>query len=91
MWSRDCSEEGAYMRQQLRRRFWIEIAIAAASLGLLVLTMLWEEWIELLFGVSPDGGSGELEWAITSVVVVLTVASLVLARLEWRRAALSPA
>ena len=79
------------MRRQVRGRFWIEAGLAALSLGLLVLTFVWDEWIEILFGVSPDGGSGELEWLVAAVMVIVTVAFLVLARLEWRRAAVQPA
>ena len=79
------------MKQPVRRRFWIEIAAAAVSFVLLALTLVWEEWIELLFNLSPDGGSGELEWVITGVTLVATVTFLFLARVEWRRAAMQPA
>ena len=79
------------MKQPVRRRFWIEIAAAATSLVLLVLTLVWEAWIELLFGVSPDGGTGELEWVIAGVTLAATLVFLALARIEWRRAAVQPA
>jgi hypothetical protein len=79
------------MRQQMRRRFWIELAAAAVSFALLALTLAWEEWIELLFGVSQDSGSGALEWSITGLTLLCTVAFLLLARIEWRRAAPQPA
>ena len=80
-----------FMSQQVRGRFWIEIAAATVSLVLLVLTFVWEEWIELLFGVSPDAGSGALEWSITGLTLALTIVFLALARVEWRRAAVQPA
>jgi hypothetical protein len=79
------------MKQPVRRRFWIEVAAATASLALLALTLVWDEWIELAFHVSPDGGSGELEWAVSGMTLVLTVVFLALARLEWRRTAPQPA
>ena len=74
------------MKRRLRRRFWIETAAAVISLVLLVVTLVTEEWIEVVFGVSPDGGSGDLEWLVTAGFLVVTVTSLALARLEWRRA-----
>lgn len=52
------------------RRFWTEIGLGAACLVLLVLTAAWPEWIEAIFGVEPDGGSGALEWALVVVLAV---------------------
>ena len=76
------------MKQQVRRRFWIEVILAAVNVALLALTVVWTEWIELVFHVDPDAGSGELEWAIAGVTLVLTLVFSMLARLEWRRASL---
>ena len=42
----------------VRKRFWIEAALAVAGLALAVLTMAWPEWIEEIFGIEPDGGNG---------------------------------
>ena len=49
-------------------------------------TLLWKDWIEIVFDIDPDAGSGALEWAIVAVTLVSTVLFLVLARSEWRRA-----
>ena len=65
-------------------RFWIETALAVLTGILVVVTVITREWIELLFGVDPDGGDGSLEWAIVAVLAVLTVAFAALARAEWR-------
>ena len=66
-----------------RIRFWIEVALAVIAAALAVLTLITREWIELLFGVDPDQGSGALEWAI---VIALFVAAVVLALVaRWDR------
>ena len=52
----------------------------------LLLTLVTREWIELLFRVDPDHGSGSLEWLVVVAALVATVTFSVLARLEWQRA-----
>ena len=68
-----------------RRRFLVETALAVVSAALLLLTLLWKDWIELVFRVDPDGGSGALEWAITAVALAVAVASGVLAHRDRPR------
>jgi hypothetical protein len=75
------------MGRTVRIRFWVEAALALLTAGLFALTLISREWIELLFGVEPDGGDGSLEWAIVVVLLVATVVLGWLARVEWRRAA----
>ena len=53
---------------------------------LLVVTLISHEWIELLFKVDPDGGSGELEWLVFAVLLVISLVTFFMARTEWRRA-----
>ncbi|MGW5153676.1 hypothetical protein [Rhodococcus koreensis] len=51
--------------------------------GLAILTLITREWIEVLFGVDPDNGSGALEWAI---VIALFAAAVALAAIAaWDR------
>jgi DMSO/TMAO reductase YedYZ heme-binding membrane subunit len=73
------------MKPQLRTRFWIEAALAGVSAFLFVLTLFWTEWIEAIFGVDPDGGSGRLEWAFVAALLVVTLVFTLLARSERRR------
>lgn len=79
------------MPQHLRQRFWLDLALALVSIVLLVMTLLWKDWIELAFGIDPDAGSGAVEWAIVGLTIVLALAFSALARSEWRRAATAPA
>lgn len=74
------------MDRNARRRFLIETALAVVGGLLGVLTLVTPDWVELVFHVEPDHGSGALEWAL---VIALVSASIVfggLARAEWRRA-----
>lgn len=76
---------GGLMRSRLRGRFWIEAGLGALSSALFTLTLVLPDWIELVFGVDPDQHSGSLEWVITGVLGVMTVAAVVLARRECER------
>ena len=73
-----------------RKRFWVETILACLSGGLTALTLIWHNWIELLFEVEPDGGDGSFEWALVVVLLAATVVFSVLARIEWRRARTQP-
>ena len=71
----------------MRRRtllVWVETALAAASACLFLLTLVWREWIEAVFGFEPDGGDGSLELAIPVVLLSITITLSLLARLDWR-------
>jgi hypothetical protein len=71
-----------------RVRFWVEAAWAAAGLVLAVLTLVTRDWVELVTGTDPDGGSGALEWGVVAALLVLALAVLggTLATAEWRHA-----
>lgn len=73
------------MKRKMRQVFWWEVAGAVLSAGLLVATLINREWIEVVFRIDPDGGSGTLEWAIVVILAALTLLSLTLVGREWRR------
>jgi len=75
------------MLRKARVRFWIEIVLAAVTIALLLLTLISRDWIEEVFGVDPDAGSGALEWGIVIALAVATVAFSLMARAEWKRGA----
>lgn len=75
------------MKATLSRRFWIEAGLAFLSTGLTVLSLVSRDWIEALFKVEPDGGSGLLEWVIVGTALAATIVFTALTRLEWRKCA----
>lgn len=74
------------MHSQPRRRFWIGLTSALASGVFAVVTLVWPDWIERVFGIEPDQGSGALEWVIVAVAFAISLGSAFVARLEWQRA-----
>jgi hypothetical protein len=74
------------MRNTLRRRFWFETGMAIVTGVLFVITLVRNDWIEIVFGVDPDNNNGTLEWLIVGVLLVVTIALFILASYEWRRA-----
>jgi hypothetical protein len=72
--------------RRLRSRFWVETGLAALSGILVVMTIIWNDWAELIFGIDPDEGNGSFEVAVTLIAVALTILFAFAARIEWRRA-----
>ena len=64
----------------------IEFVLGLVSSFLFVLTLVTREWIEIVFGFEPDGGSGALEWGITFGFGLAAVSLFLLARRDRRRA-----
>jgi len=74
------------VKRRIRTRYWYELAGAVLSALLFAVTLVWPNWIELLFEAEPDAGSGELEWLIAGAFLALTVAFSILARREQHQA-----
>jgi hypothetical protein len=66
--------------------FWVESALAAVTAFLLVLTAVWHDWIEGVFGFDPDHHNGSFEWEFVALCLLLTVTLTTLARRSWTRA-----
>jgi hypothetical protein len=72
--------------KSFRRRFWVEISLAAFTGLLAIITPIFPDWIEFVSGWDPDQHDGSVEWLIVAGLFVVTVAMAALAGLEWRRA-----
>lgn len=68
-------------------RYWAEMAASIASALLFFLTLARPDWIEAIFEVEPDGGSGALECVLVAVLLATTLGFSSFARRERRRAA----
>jgi hypothetical protein len=55
------------------------------SAGLLVVTLLWHDWIEIVFGVDPDEENGLVEALVSGTFLAMSLVFAVSSRLEWRR------
>jgi hypothetical protein len=60
-------------------------ALAATNAAIFVATAFWPDWIERVFDAVPDEGRGQFEWAIMAVTGLLSVALIIIVRIEWRR------
>ena len=73
------------MNSSPKNRPRVEFAIALLCGVLAFVTACWPDWVELVFGVDPDGGTGALEWGIVVLLVAASVVLVFIARHEWKR------
>ena len=71
----------------MRIRIWTETALAGLSAFLCLLTLVWKDWLEGVFGWDPDAHSGSAEWLIALVLLALALGLGFLARRDRRAAA----
>jgi len=69
---------------RLGRKLRIEVGCATLSASLFALTLVFPEWIEAVFGLDPDGGSGAAEFMAAAILLLAAVVSAALARRDFR-------
>jgi hypothetical protein len=69
---------------RVKRRFQVQVGLAALSASLCVITLVSKDWIELVFRVDPDRGSGSLEWVIVALTATAALTCGALARSGWK-------
>jgi hypothetical protein len=52
---------------------------------LAVSSMIWPNWIELLFDTDPDRGDGSFEWGIVVAFALAAIVFTIIARFEFSR------
>jgi hypothetical protein len=78
---------GAVTSRSPRTRFWIETVSGGLAAVLAIVTSVWPDWIEALFGADPDHGNGGVEWATVGLLAAVALSCAIAARVEWRRTA----
>ena len=68
-----------------RLRLYFEALVASVAGLLCVLTLIWRDWIEVMFGWDPDHHSGSLEWTVVVGLALASVFFAAMARTDWRR------
>jgi hypothetical protein len=64
------------------RRIRLFVTLAAIATILAVVTFVWHDWVELVFGVEPDDGSGWLEASVTIVATAVAIVAGLVAAVE---------
>jgi energy-coupling factor transporter transmembrane protein EcfT len=66
------------------RRSLVLLVLTVLTGVMTVVTIISAEWIEEVFGVHPDGGSGALELGIVVGLALVTVLLAIATTLTWR-------
>jgi hypothetical protein len=66
------------------RSFWIPFVITVLAVVATLWSIIDPQWIERLFGASPDAGSGQSEWQIAALFAAAAVGSFAVTRWRWR-------
>lgn len=67
------------------RRVKIEAALVGLCAALFLTAVAFPDWIEVVLGVEPDGGSGVVEWLIPVALAAAGLCLSIPARRDWRR------
>ena len=73
----------------MTRSLFFKSSLACASAFLALLTVVVHDWIEVVFRVDPDGGSGAVEWLVMCAFATAALVFASLARAELRARLLS--
>ncbi len=78
------------MERDLPTRFWIEAVVAGVGVALFILTLFTREWVEMLTGLDPDGGSGALEFGLALALLAVAVGAALAAQRTYAINAAAP-
>lgn len=70
---------------ELPTRLWLEALLTLFSAGALAATLIWPQWIEVLFAIEPDHGDGSSEWGFALVLVAITFVAFAATIRDLRR------
>jgi hypothetical protein len=72
--------------RRLGNAFWVEAVVSGFGVVLGLLTIVWHDWIEGIFGVDPDHGNGSAEWIAVVILLAVGATAGMFARRRWLRA-----
>jgi hypothetical protein len=72
--------------KSLTKSFWWQVVLAVANALLAAVTVVWPDWLELVFQVDPDHGNGSFEWLVVGVTTASALGLFIRAGREWERA-----
>ena len=70
---------------KLPKRLWIQLGLGASCAALLALTLAIPDWLEVFFGLVPDGGDGTIEGWLAITLAAVTLVLVACAGRTWRR------
>ena len=79
-------QTGGVRARALSWWFYLEGVLGSLGVLLFVLTLVWKDWIELVFRIDPDEGNGAAEYLVVFALLAIVATSCWLARTEWRAA-----
>lgn len=71
--------------RRIPARALVEFSLGLIGAALLVLTLLLPHWMELLFGLSPDAGTGSAEYGVALLWSGTSAVMFALAGHTWRK------
>jgi hypothetical protein len=75
------------MKGRTSSLFCLKADLATMSGVLFIVTLVWREWMELVFQINPDGGNGLLEWVIAAALFAAGIGFGCFAAFELRQPA----
>jgi hypothetical protein len=64
---------------------WVEVLLGLISTVFLVLTILLPDWLEVLFRLAPDAGTGSAEWGLALSLAAMSILMFGFAGFTWRK------
>ena len=78
-------QPGVSTRNRLLTRVWVQVFLGLMSAAFLALTILFPDWIEILFGLAPDAGDSSAEWVLALSWAFVSVLMFAFAGRTWRK------
>ena len=82
---KELHQPAAALQHRLPIGFFVRVVLGLVSATLLALTLIAPDWIELLFGIAPDEGSGASEWGFSISFITICIVMFGSSWRTWRK------